>query len=122
MREKLAQHKPHRRDQYAGRNTVAQRLAHPVVLLGAEVVTHDRLHALGNTHHNHHKEHERAVHDTVGTDGQVAARTLQRVVDCEATVASAAPRMPQPSEKMKIGANITLHPTVSSDESMALRG
>ena len=42
--------------------------------------------------------------------------------NCEQTVASAAPRMPQSNTKMKMGARMMLHPTVSMDESMALRG
>ena len=40
-------------------------------------------------------------------------------MNCEQMVASAAPRIPQFSTKIKIGARIMLQPTVSMEESIA---
>ena len=42
--------------------------------------------------------------------------------NCERMVAVAAPRIPQPSQKIKTGARIMLHPTVSMEDSIAFRG
>src|SRR5699024_4339616 len=39
------------------------------------------LHALVESVHNHHEEHQHAVHDAVGSDGDVAARFFEGVVD-----------------------------------------
>ena len=46
----------------------------------------------------------------------------QSIASCERMVANAAPRMPQSSTKMKIGANTQLRPTVPKVASMAFCG
>lgn len=42
--------------------------------------------------------------------------------NCERMVAVAAPRIPQPSQNIKTGASMMLHPTVSMEESIAFLG
>ena len=43
-------------------------------------------------------------------------------MNCERMVAMPAPRIPHSSQKMNMGANTMLQPTVSIDESMAFLG
>ena len=56
-------------------------MVHAMVLLRSIIISCNRLHTLGNTHHNHYTDKYQSVHNAIGTNGQVAIVFLQSLVD-----------------------------------------
>lgn len=64
--------KSHGGDDTGRRNTQFQGTFHPTEMTGPVVIARNGLHAHGDTHHNHDKQHLDAVEDAEGSDGHVA--------------------------------------------------
>lgn len=79
--KEVAQNEAEGGDAYGAHDVQFQCPDDAVELTGAVVVAHDGLHALVESVHNHHEEHQHAVHDAVGADGDIAARFFEGIVD-----------------------------------------
>lgn len=78
--KEVAQNEAEGGDAYGAHDVQFQCPDDAVELTGAVVVAHDGLHALVESVHNHHEEHQHAVHDAVGADGDIAARFLRALL------------------------------------------
>ena len=89
LRENLSHQESEHGDEGGGNHAQFQRMLHTRKELRPVVVSRDGLHAHGDSHHNHDKQHLDAVEDAERADRQVASISQQTVVDEDGDAAGA---------------------------------
>ena len=77
----LRQQKRKRCDEGCKKDRQPKSFLHTVNLARSVIISHNRLHPLIQPHHNHEKHKCKTIDDAVGSDSQIAALSLQTVID-----------------------------------------